>query len=195
MINTIRNCLISAVAVAFAGCASAPPPAEFVAPNLSGDAIDNLVLLPVVDHRIDTEKELKLDKWVHNVAEARLKKSDYVFSVETNRDTIAAVTRDGLEEADPEMIADIGPDGSRWVLLLVLHDASSKMTFGSSGGAEMTGYLMDKETNEVVWRNKEFAEFSMGGLMGMTMKGQMQRGAVELVTDKVLKVLPERTDD
>ena len=186
---------IVALVLGLAACASTPPQIEYAADNFDATAMDKVVLLSVVDHRVDKSKEVKLDKWVEPFAKKRLKKAGYEYEIDTAPAYVEAVTLDGLEDADAEMIASLGPDGSRWVMLLVLQDASSKMTFGSTGAAEMTGYIFDRETNTIAWRNKEFAEFSQGGLMGMAMKGAMQRSAIELATDKILKGLPKKEDD
>ena len=177
-----------------ASCAGKPLP-DFMAADFEADVMDNIAVLSVVDHRIDTEKEVKLDKWTKPFVKKRMKKAGYDYAFEPAPEYVASVSVDGLEDEDPDMITALGPDNSRWVLLLVLHDASSKMTFGSSGAAEMTGYLFDKQEQKVVWRNKEFAEMSQGGLMGMALKGSMQRSAIEMATHQILAALPDKEDD
>lgn len=191
----LKKLFAGAILLIAAGCAAKLPPPEFIAADYNANAIEQIAVLSVVDDRIDTEKEVKLDKWVKPFAKRRLKKAGYEFSFETDPQFVEAVSADGLEDEDPEMISSLGPDGNRWLLLLVLHDSSSKMTFGSAGAAEMTGYLFDKEKGVVVWRNKEFAEISQGGLMGMALKGVMQRSAIEMTTDKILQGLPKREKD
>jgi len=49
-----------------------------------------------------------------------------------------------LEDEDPQMIAALGPEQARYVLLLVLEDSAVKFGIGKTTTAEMTGYLFDK---------------------------------------------------
>ena len=42
------------------------------------------------------------------------------------------------------MIAALGPEQARYVLLLVLEDSAVKFGIGKTTTAEMTGYLFDK---------------------------------------------------
>ncbi len=167
-------------------------PPEYVASDFDAQAIEEIVVLSMIDHRIDVEKEDRLDKWIKKMVEISLKKKRFKFAIEISPDYVEAVTRDGLEDEDAEMISKLGPEGSRWLMLFVLHDASSKMSLGSSGGAEVTGYIIDKENQTVVWRNKEFGEFRQGGLMGMAMKGAMKISAIQSSVGQILHSLPKR---
>ena len=184
--------LASLMIFLLAACATAPTP-EYVAENLNAEAVGQLYILPIVDHRIDQSKNLKLDKKLYaKRISKRVKKARYDFTMEKNRATISSVTRDALEDMEPEMITNLGPAGSRWVLLLVLHDSDSKLTFGSTASAEVTGFLIDKDTHAVLWQNKELGETAHGGLFGVMVKGMMQEEAVVFALDKVLKGLPRR---
>ncbi len=169
-----------------------PPQPEFISPDFDAESLGEIVVLSMVDHRIGVEPEPKLDKWVGKIIEISLKKARYDFSFATSPEYIEAVTRDGLEDEDPEMIAKLGPEGSRWLLLLELHDASSRLSLGSAGGAEMTGYIIDKENRSVIWRNKEFTEARQGGLMGVAMKGTMKISAIQMAAGAILKILPKK---
>jgi len=66
------------------------------------------------------------------------------------------------------------------------------LTLGSTATAEITGYLIDKNSKSVLWQNKELGETSRGGVLGMMVKGMMQEEAVVFALDVVLKGLPKR---
>ena len=171
-------------------CATKPP--DFVAPGFTSAQVDMLCVLPVLDHRVDQSKQLKLDEWVLPIAERNLEKKGYIYSIQRDPSLVEAISRDTLEAATPEWIASIEPQASRYILMLVLEDSSSKLTFGSTGSAELSGYLFDKQSRSLVWRNKELARLGQGGLIGMAMKSTMERSAIEQATIQMLRTFPSR---
>jgi hypothetical protein len=173
------------------GCATIPP-ADFMAPGFMPSQIDTLYVMPFVDHRIEKQKELKLDRIIDNVVVYRLKKKKYAFSIEKDDALIEKVSRDSLEILAPDWISILGPPASNYVLMLVLHDSSSKLTFGSTGNAEVTGYLFDKMNSQVIWRKKHASRVGAGGITGMLVKSKMELSAVHAATDIIMTTLPDR---
>ncbi len=173
------------------GCATTKP-ADFILAGFDGKTVESVTVLPVLDHRIDQTKQLKLDKWVLPHAERSLKKRGYKYNVEQDRSLLLNISHDTLEVPTEEFIKSLPPESARWVLILVLDDSSSKMTFGSTGNAEMSGYLFDKGNSRLAWRNKEIGRSGQGGLIGMALKGTMERTAIEMATIEMFKTLPSR---
>jgi hypothetical protein len=173
------------------GCATTKP-ADFVMTGFDCTTVDSVAVLPVLDHRIDQSKQLKLDDWILPVAEKSLKKLGYVCSIELDRSLLSNISQDALEAPTGNFIASLPPANARWILVLSLDDSSSKMTFGSTGNAEMSGYLFDKENAQLTWRNKELGRMGQGGLIGMMMKGMMERGAIEQAAVQMFQTLPNR---
>jgi hypothetical protein len=161
-----------------------------MAPGFHAGAIDQLVVLPVVDHRIDKSSGLDPDGLVLPLAERHLADKSYPHRIIRDRAMIQPVTPVVLESPSRDWVSTLGPLGSRWVLLLVLEDAASSFSFGSTGHAEMSGYLFDKNQRTIVWRNKELSRVGQGGLIGMAMKGMMERTAVETATNEMFRALP-----
>jgi hypothetical protein len=154
--------------------------------------VDRVYVLPVLDHRIDQSKLLKLDDWVLPIAERSLEKRGYVYEVYRDRSLVSSITRYSLEAPAREFIESLPPQSARWVLVLALDDSSSKLTFGSTGNAEMSGYLFDKQNAELSWWNKELGRVGQGGLIGMAVKGLMERSAIEQAARKMFQTLPKR---
>jgi hypothetical protein len=179
------------VAVSMSGCATTKP-ADFVMDGFDSAAVDSLAVLPVLDHRIDKKKQLKLDDWVMPIAKRSLKKLGYAYSLEKDRSVLLGISQDDLEAPTNDFIASLPPSNARWILILSLEDSTSKMTFGSTGNAEMSGYLFDKEIGQITWRNKEVGQAGQGGLIGMTMKGLMERSAIEMAAGQMFQALPSR---
>lgn len=173
------------------GCATTKP-ADFIMTGFDCTTVDSVSVLPVLDQRIDKSKQLNLDDWVLPIAERSLKKLGYSYNIERNRSLLSNISQDDLEAPTGNFIVSLPPAGSRWILVLALDDSSSKMTFGSTGNAEMSGYLFDKENGQLTWRNKELGRVGQGGLMGMMLKGMMERGAIERATNQMFQTLPNR---
>lgn len=180
------------IAMSMTGCGMPERPADFLLVGFDSITVENVTLLPVLDHRIDKSKELKLDKWVKPIAEQSLKELKYSYRFETDRSLVSNISPDALEDPTPEFIASLRPQSDNWILLLVLEDATSEMTFGSTGNAEMSGYLFDKANRQVVWENKELGQIGQGGLLGMMMAGVMQQSAIEQATTHMFQTLPTR---
>jgi hypothetical protein len=56
----------------------------------------------------------------------------------------------------------------------------------------MSGYLFDKTSGSVAWRNREVAQIGHSGIAGMLIKGLMEEGAVQQATMQMLQTLPSR---
>jgi hypothetical protein len=173
-------------------CATTKP-ADFIAPGFNAVNVESVHVLPIIDHRIDQSKQLNLDEWVIPQAEKSLKNNGYLYEVHRDRSLISSITRDALETSNRDFITSLPPESARWVLLLVLEDSSAKLTFGSTGSAEMSGYLFDKKNCELCWRDKEVSQTGQGGLLGMAMVGVMERSAIEIAANHILLALPKRT--
>ena len=70
------------------------------------------------------------------------------------------------------------PDAPEWLLIMALIDSNSRLTFGSTGNAEVAGFLVDQQCHQLIWRNRKVQQTGQGGLIGMTMKGMMEEGAI-----------------
>ena len=186
-----KTCVLIVVcSMSLGGCVSAVKPPTVMVASFHASAIDQLVVLPVVDHRIDTSSGLDLDGLVLPLAERQLTDKYYLHTIVRDRAMIQQITPAVLESPSRDWVSTLGPSGSRWILLLVLEDSSSSFSFGSTGNAEMSGYLFDKEQRTVVWRNKELSRVGQGGLIGMAMKGMMEHTAVRVATNEMFRALP-----
>lgn len=175
------------------GCAGIPTkPADYANVSFNAEAIEHMVIMPVLDFRFDKEKELDLDNLVHKSVENELKRRNYQYTCLKERALIDAIEPEDLEELKVDWVSDMEPGQSQWLLFIALLDSSSKLTFGSTGSAEMTAYLVDKDAMEIVWRNKEIGRMGQGGLVGMMMKGAMESSAIQIASSKLMHALPVR---
>lgn len=173
------------------GCVTAKP-ADFVSPQFRAAQVEQLTVLPVLDHRVARENFFDLDGKILPIAERELTRLGYGYVVVRDRQVVEGIARGDFDSPSPEWIAALGPSGSRWVMTLVLEESSSSLTFGSTGSAEMTGYLFDKQTHTLLWKNKELGRVGQGGFVGMAMRGMMEPAAIDAAADQMFRALPDR---
>ncbi len=173
------------------GCAAVKQPI-FLSSTFGQEKIERIYVLPVVDLRFDKNPELpKLDKWVHGIVKGQLKKKEYTAVVDPDISLVSGITEEDLQEADTEWVRSVGPPGSRWVMVIALLDAQSKLTFGSTGNAEVSGYLFDRKYGTTVWHDKGLGRVGQGGIIGMFLKGFMLGDAIKLATADLMRSFPE----
>ncbi len=189
--RVVSSLLAFSLGMVMWGCVTAKP-ADFMALQFQPSQVDRLVVLPVLDHRVDRQGVMDLDARILPIAERELARLGYGYVVVRDRQSIEGIAREDLESPSSEWIGTLGPPGTRWVMTLVLEASSSSLTFGSTGLAEMTGYLFDKQTHTLLWKNKELSQVGQGGLFGMMMKGMMEGLAIETAAELMFRTLPDR---
>lgn len=176
--------LLGICAIAHAGKKSPPDP-RFT-------AIENISVLPVLDARAGDKKKVNVGDIQSTVTNLLNKKKHYPASAAGNWGEAGQVAVEDLENPVPSYIKKLGPMEARWVMVVCLDDVNSKMGFGSTGNAELSGYLFDKETGELIWKGKGAGQVGQGGLMGMAFKGAMKGEALHAAILKLLKGMPDR---
>ena len=146
-------------------------------------------LVPIVDARDDKKASVNFDK-LQEKAQKILENKGYEVTLAEASDALSGVNTDDLKEATPDFVRGLGSPRDRWVMVLCLNDVASKMTFGSTGNAEMTGFLFDKQSGKLAWSNKGIGQAGQGGLAGMMMKGMMKGEALAGALWHVLSSVP-----
>lgn len=175
--------------VILSGCASRQP--IFKGLSFSEEKIDEIFVLPVVDSRLDQKEEINLDKWVHKKIKWPLKRKKYSPKFISDRKYIQSYEEIDFMKPNKEWIGNLGPSDARFLMFFVLHDVSTKLTFGSSGNAEMSGYFFDKLNGSILWFDKAAVQKGQGGLAGMLMKGMMAQTAIEGAAIELIKSFPK----
>lgn len=160
-----------------------PPDPKFV-------AIENISVLPIVDARAGKKAEVNMGKLQGSVVNV-LKRKHYVVGAVSNSGEAGEIAIEDVEGASPPFVKKLGPSGDRWVMVVFLEDVASKITFGSTGNAELRGYLFDKDRGDLIWKGRGVGQAGQGGLMGMTMKGMMKGEALNAAVSSLLSGVPE----
>jgi hypothetical protein len=151
----------------------------------------SILLLPVMDARHDKKAGVNLEK-LRNDAVRHFQHDRYRLSKGAEADALTGLTTDDLKDATPELIGRLGETGDRWVMVICLDDISSKITFGSTGNAEVTGFLFDKQLGKLAWTNKGIGQAGQGGLLGMAIKPAMKGEALSAALARLLATIPSQ---
>ncbi len=178
-----------------AGCAATLKNAVYLDPGFQSSAVQEITLLPIIDARIDTTFEVNMEKQIRKEVKDRLVSSGYRVNITSTKGTSEGLIEEKLKTADSQLIKQLGPPASRWVMIVFLNDVETKLTFGSTGNAEISGFLFDKETGTRIWQDKGVGQAGQGGLLGMMMKGASGDDAIERAVKDLVQSIPERPKD
>ena len=182
--------LVSGLSVARDKTTSHPTESASIGPA----AGDTIAVLSVADTRKDKRVDFKkLTPIGHRTVKTGLKKSSYELAFQSDFGDVPEVTDEDLEYLDPSWVSDLGPDGERWVLLVVLEDAARKATFGSAFGTVCSGYLFDKSTGKAVWLDEATGTQGQGGLIGFAMGSAMRGEAFASCANNLMASFPGRS--
>jgi len=180
--------------VLLSGCAAPLKKGIYLAPDFQPGAVSEINLLPPIDARIDKEVEVDLEKQLRGEIRSMLKRRGYKVSDSDRVDNMEQLTEDELKSALPGLIRRLGPPGARHVMVVLLLDVKTKFTFGSTGTAEVAGFIYDKESEKLIWRDKGIGKAGQGGLIGMAMKGMMDEQAISMANRNLVASIPKRSD-
>jgi hypothetical protein len=154
-------------------------------------AIQSITILPTVDLRSGKKASVNLTK-IGKRAANDLKHKNYPAVLADSTGAVGEIVEEDLTQPKADWIKRLGPPSDRWIMVVCLFDVYSKITFGSTGNAELSGYLFDKETGEVIWSGKGVGQAGQGGLAGMTFKGMMKGAALDAAVYNLLGSVPKR---
>ncbi len=177
--------------LALASCVRPNRTALYWEHRVPAKEIGALVLLPALDSRIDRRVDINLDQQVLAVSITVLDERGYAASLGVMPADVGEVSIDELPTADASWIKRLAPAG-RWVMLLGLVDVTKTMTFGSTGNAEVAGFLFDTQQGLLVWRDRGVGQVGQGGLLGIMLTEKMDDWAIEDALNNLFASLPVR---
>lgn len=172
------------------GCAVPLKDAIYRDPGLSPDKVGDIQLLPPIDLRLEKTQTVDLNDSLRDPGMKMMQKKGYKVTLNEELGDVMPIIEDDLRSNDPKWISRLGPSDQRWVMVLALMDLKSKVTFGSTGNAEVSGYLYDKEKGVIVWRDKGIGQAGQGGLIGMAMVGMMAGQALNIAMNNLMASVP-----
>jgi hypothetical protein len=181
-----------AMVALFTSCAGPGKTAAHQSARFTPAEVDQITVLPVVDLRQDKTVDIDLTHIVHGRAKSLLKSKKYEVLLSSDPSAVAGLTEEDLRAKDCPSLEHIQPTGARWIMVFAVHDVTRKLTFGSTGGAELTGYFFDRQNGEQLWRDKGVGRAGQGGLLGMAMIGMMSGEALRAAANDCLITFPSK---
>jgi hypothetical protein len=175
-----------------AGCAAPLKQAIYLDAGFQSQVIDQIVLLPAIDARIDRKIGVNIEKYIRSAGRKILKKKRYQVTLSDNIGEVIQIMEDDLKSGDSTWIKRLGPPDAHYVMVFMLVDVRTKLTFGSTGNAEVAGFLYNKDNGTIAWRDKGIGQVGQGGLMGMAMIGTMAVNAIDIAMTDLLSSMPKR---
>jgi hypothetical protein len=191
MTQTLRCGLMALLLTGVCAVECAAKKRPQIPPNPQFMAIQNIAVLPIVDARAGKKAGVNMGKLQGSVVKL-LKRKRYPVSAASASGETGEIVEEDLQSGLPPYVKKLGPVGERWVMVVCLRDVASKITFGSTGNAEISGYLFDKDSGGLVWQGKGVGQAGQGGLMGMTMKGMMKGEAIDFAVYNLFRGMPDR---
>jgi hypothetical protein len=173
------------------GCAPTKQ-AIYLDSNFQKLVIDNIALMPPVDIRIDTSEDANTNDFIRKIAMNDLMEKGYGVINIRSMGNLLITKDDFLNSIDSISIKRIGSTNNRWIMFIVLIDVSTTLTLGSTGNAEVAGYLFDKKNGILVWKDKGIGKVGQGGLIGMAMKSGMAEYAINDAIINLMSSFPRR---
>ncbi len=190
--------LVFSAALAFCQAAWAAKPPDWVSQNFNPAEIDLITVLPVVDLRrggnsqkVNDHREMKRAIRIH------VGKRRYPIERKTDLSLIEHIDSEWLKDLTPDNIQMLGPEGSRFLLLLALVELETQTALQTRTVSKMTGYLFDRTSGELLWKNTGSYEWKVGllnaGPVGsLVMNIGAQGTALLQATHSVMKGLKKK---
>jgi hypothetical protein len=182
----------ASLAVLSTGCGSQWRPPLYQKQDFHLQWVDHITVVPAVDVRIDRSVQVDLNAQLRDSTVNILTGKGYPTAASQDGSEVGTVTLDDLKNPEPAWIEHLGPQTARWVLVVTLVDVNSGLTFGSTGDAEVAGFLYDKKDGTLAWRDRGIAQVGQGGLLGMALVGAMDDAAISEALDHLFASFPER---
>jgi len=174
------------------GCATVKKIPIKLDPNFRAKSIDTIVLMPIVDRRIDKTAKIDLEKEVRIPAKKLLEKKGYtVIMPETFGEGINVNAND-VGEMGVDDLSTLGPKDSKALLYIYIEDISeSYIVLAYTFKIESTGSLIYKQEKVELWRDKGIGVSGQGGLISGVVSGLDRAEAISYSRENMFVTLPD----
>ena len=192
--TTALGLAVLMLAVVAGGCSSRRA-AVYAAPALEAVLTDELVLMPIVDQRADRFVPFEIARDVRTATPDVLGKKGYTVVASAQIEGGERPPFEGFEELSADDLAALGPEGSATLLFLGVTEVAK--TYGGGGDeyrVRVTGILVDKGSQSVVWRDTGSGTSNFGGLLSVLSPSGSQYDAVYEALTSLFRTVPDRVD-
>lgn len=191
--NAIKFGLLMFFMTTLVGCATVSKQPIKLDPNFDKRNIDKIVLMPVVDRRVDKKAGINLEKDIRLPAKKILENKGYAVEMPEHFMDGSDIGSDQVGEMNGSDLADLGPQASKTLLFIYLDDIlENYAVIAYTVKIEETGSLIDKTDKTEVWRDKGIGSSGQAGLISGVFSGMDKNLAISNALNNMLDTLPKR---
>ena len=182
------------IALGASGCGTVQKIPIKLDPNFVHKGIDTIMLMPVVDRRVDKSAKLDFEKGIRLPAKKILEKKGYTVIMPDTYLEGSNITADQVAEMNVDDLSGLGPKDSRALVFIYVEDVlDSYVVLAYTFKIEATGSLIYKEEKSELWRDKGIGAYGQGGLISGITSGLDKSVAVSQCLENIFVSLPKCT--
>lgn len=161
-------------------------------PHFKERGIDTIVLMPIVDRRVDKKGVVNLEKDLRLPAKKILEKRGYTVIMPDKFSEGGDISADNVAEMDIADLSGLGPKESRALLFIFVEDVIDEyVVLAYTFKIEATGSLIEKVEKVELWRDKGIGAYGQGGLISGITAGMDKACAVSACLENMLCTIPK----
>lgn len=185
--------LIVFISFISSGCATVQKLPIKLDPHFKERGIDTIVLMPVIDRRVDKKTKFDFEKDIRIPAQKALGKKGYTVIMANTFSEDASITPEQVAEMNVEELSILGPKDTRALLYIYVEDIMEEyIVLAYTFKIEATGSLIEKTEKLELWRDKGIGAYGQGGLISGVFSGMDKQVAISQCLDNMLVTLPKR---
>jgi len=174
------------------GCVGTTKSAIRLHSDFSEKNVDTIVLMPIVDRRIDKSGAINIEKNILRPSKKMLEKKGYYVITPDSFLEGENISPEEVGEMDVEELAMLGPDGSKTLLFVYIEDViDSYAIVAYTFKIEATSSLIEKSGKVELWRDKGIGASGQGGLISGPFAGMDKSAAISTCLRNMFTTLPD----
>lgn len=173
------------------GCSTVPKMPIKLDPNFASKNIDTVVLMPVVDRRIDKKGSIDLEKDIRIPAKKILEKKGYIVIMPSSFGEGITASMGDVGEMNTQELSDLGPKDARALIFIYVEDIIDEyIVMAYTFKIEATGSLIEKQEKAELWRDKGIGAEGQGGLISGVTSVFNKSAAISRCLSDIFVTLP-----
>ncbi len=166
--------------------------ASFADAALVDVATDQVVLMPIVDQRENKLQEFDVGRHVRNATDKVLGKKGYTVLTSRHLDGAERPPFVGFEALTAAELSGLGPEGSELLLFIAVRDVVYDFErVGDEYKVHLSGLLVDRTNERVLWRDKSSGDTNFFGLMSLLSAPGGRYDAVYEALTNLFRTVPD----
>jgi len=183
---------------------------SFQIPLHTPSKVDRVLILPVVDNRRDKTIDVDVEKLIQDKVVNMLSEKGYETRKFSDPACVRSAVPQRLALPTQDWLANLGPNDSRWVLLLEVTDTKYEKipyftlyyfinplalfySYPRNTSVEMRGYLFDKHDPSLSWKKQVIASQTVNeSIITIWIYSEVDRLLLKEAAEKTVNDMPAR---